>query len=256
MLGVVAWLVPGGAIAAAMELALVRRALRPDDDDRGGAIDGLSDAAEPSRDARGDAWTAAAMRLAAHVPTALVLAWGAARVVSEAYDELIRPGDPAIPVVIRVVARVPDVASLLVATWLLGEAVGGAAVRHRVLGAPAGRALFRGLVTATSPAGLVLVVVGGMGVALGAALAMAAVGASFGLARVALLGRDPLVEAVLAVSLLGLATVASLGLLAALTTWRSLAWTALVRGSGTPGTFGPSGPDPAGGSRTVLDLAP
>jgi hypothetical protein len=77
--------------------------------------------------------TAFLVRLVGLVPFAVALAATVPIVVGATYQELIDPTDLAIPVVIRVLSDVPGVVALLVATWLLGEAVGGIAVRLLVL---------------------------------------------------------------------------------------------------------------------------
>lgn len=102
----VLWLLLGGYVASWLEVALVREAA------------GIAPA-------RSLALRGLGIRLAAHAPFAIALAWGAIRVVDAVYGELISPGDIAIPIALRVVLRVPEVVVVLVVTWLAGETVGG-----------------------------------------------------------------------------------------------------------------------------------
>src|SRR5205823_1079464 len=76
------------------------------------------------------AWRAFGLRLAAHVPTFLALGYGSVRIVIVTYQELLSPGDPAMPVALRALGRAPDAVVVVIVAWLIGEAIGGLAVRH------------------------------------------------------------------------------------------------------------------------------
>jgi hypothetical protein len=70
-----------------------------------------------------------AVRLLAHVPTAIVLAGSVPAIVNAVYQELISPFDLATPLVVRILRDVPALLAVVAAIWLLGEAVGGLATR-------------------------------------------------------------------------------------------------------------------------------
>ena len=126
-----AWLLLGGLVGAALDLEMVRAV--PDHDGR--SIMGSA--------MRGQTWRAFVLRLVGHAPTAVAAVWGAATLVGAAYTELISPGDPTIPVALRVILRAPAVVAVLISAWVLGEAVGGAAVRHLAWGSGLRSSLMR-----------------------------------------------------------------------------------------------------------------
>ena len=113
---VVAWLAAGRLAAAAFELAAFE----------------LSAARSTSA-----AWPlvlrAWAVRIACLAPIAVVLALGAGAIGSAAYTELILPGDLRLPLLVRIVIRVPAVCAALAGAWLVGELIGGIAVRRVAL---------------------------------------------------------------------------------------------------------------------------
>lgn len=116
----IVWLIGGGLAAAAAELELIRAALEADD--------------RPVPPARTPVAAKALLaRTICHVPFALVAAIGTIRLVSATYTELIRPGDLAVPVVVRVAAAVPDVLLALLLSWLVGQLVGAVAARRLVI---------------------------------------------------------------------------------------------------------------------------
>ena len=129
-----AWLIGGGRIAAAIEVALVR-------DNAAAAIDeGVAGATasnarpDPSDQAAGSlAWRVLAVRLIAWLPLALAIGFGIARIVQVTYIELTRPVDVSIPIVVRVAGEVVPQLGLIVIAWIVGEVVGGVATRHTVL---------------------------------------------------------------------------------------------------------------------------
>lgn len=113
-----------GWFAAAMEATLIRDAPAWDELDPNRVI-------APSR--RGEATRILGVRLMAHLPFALAMAWSATRIVDAAYRELSRPDDVTTPVAIRVIGSLPDVVALLVVTWILGQIVAAMAARRVVI---------------------------------------------------------------------------------------------------------------------------
>ena len=212
-LAITAWLLIGGVVAAALDLAQVRDAARDEE---------LEDAPPPTSGGPG---VALAARLLAHVPTAIVLVLGAVRLVGASYDELIRPGDPAIPVAIRVALRIPDVVTALLVAWALGEVVGGLAVRHLAWGASLRGAFGRAIRSLVRPAGLVTFLV--TTAALVAVIVGSATAGSVAWdhLRVVLLDGGNANDVRLALVVFSLTWVAGLWLLSLVVAWRSAAWT-------------------------------
>jgi hypothetical protein len=70
------------------------------------------------------------IRLLAMVPVGLALAWSANRVGTTVYRELILPQDMVTPIAFRVLYETRDAIALVIVTWLVGELVGGLAVRQ------------------------------------------------------------------------------------------------------------------------------
>lgn len=221
----VAWLVLGGLAGAWLDLALVGEV----------ADEGLAGIDRPSG---GGAWRALGVRAIAHLPTVAVIAWGATRFVDQAYQELIHPGDPTIPVVVRVILRVPDIVAWLVAAWIAGETIGGLAVRHLAWGASVPRALGRACVSLIRPAALAVLVLTDAVLVAGIAVGFGAIAVAWGAARVALVdGASSLVTA-LALALLSAAWLVALWLIGLAAAWRSAAWTMEV-GRRRPRTIEP-----------------
>jgi hypothetical protein len=180
---------------------------------------------------RGSARQAFAIRLFAHVPTALALTYGAARIVAVAYDELISPGDATVPVVARVFERTPEAVILVVLAWLVGETVGALAVRRVTAGASLGSALLvsvrqlvhpRGLATV----GLTSVVLVGIGVPF-----LVAAGRTWEHVRAYLLDGADIVPLAAALVLLVATWILGLSILGAGLAWRASAWSAEVNGA-------------------------
>jgi hypothetical protein len=86
---------------------------------------------------------ALALRLAAHLPTLAALAYATFRLIGAAYDELLSPGDAAVPLALRIVLGAPEAVLLVLGTWLGGEAIGAQAARHAAAGATFRDALAR-----------------------------------------------------------------------------------------------------------------
>ena len=224
VVALLAWLVLGGALGAWLDLELIREAL--DDEDLVqhrvvGQIQGF-----PRR--QPGPWRALLVRLLAHVPTAAVIAWGSARLVDQGYQELIHPGDPTLPVAVRVILRVPDVVGLLVAAWVVGEAVGGLAIRQLAFGRGPWSSLPRAAWSLVRPSGLLVLVVTNAGVATILALAGAAVALAYDRARFVLLDGLGGGDRFLALLLLSAIWIGSFVLVGLGVAWRSTAWTAEV----------------------------
>lgn len=122
----VAGLLGGGWIAAATEVVLVR--------------DAQAAAAEEHLPARPRRATgslvitrATAAHLVALVPAGLALALGSVRIFDVAYAELTSPSDAG-PIVPRVIAGAALPIAIVAVFWIVGEIVGGLAVRRLVLG--------------------------------------------------------------------------------------------------------------------------
>jgi len=134
----VAWLVLGSWLAAVTEVALIQ-------DARQAALDEALPVGAPPAAGRRLASRAAAAHLVALIPAAFAFGIGSIQVVGVAYRELINPTD-ASPIVLRVVAGAAASLTAIVVLWVLGEIVGGMAVRRiviagqPVLGAIAGAA--------------------------------------------------------------------------------------------------------------------
>lgn len=211
--GILAWLVAGGLVGGWLDLALVREA---------GASEELEGAPLPRS---GDAIRAFVARLAAHLPTAAVLVWGAVSLVDAAYQELIRPGDPALPVPVRVALRIPAVVGLLVAAWVAGEAAGGLAVRHLAWGASLPRAVSGAIRGIARPSTLVMLLL------TNGVLAAAVLGSGIAAAsaweqlRIVLLDGGTGAELRLALVVFSLTWIAGLWLIALAAAWRATAWT-------------------------------
>ncbi|MGZ9160502.1 MAG: hypothetical protein ACXW4T_04995 [Candidatus Limnocylindrales bacterium] len=224
---VLAWLIGGGIIAAAAERELVR-AVAADDEL---AIEGV---ARPIPDIAGRAWRVVVVRLIAHLPLLLALAWGAIRLVSVAYREFTLPSDVTLPVAVRVLAGAPDAVAAIGLAWLLGETFGALAARRVVLlGEGVPRALRGGLARFLRHPARVLAFNALTTVVLAAVIALTAVATNtvWDASRVALaLGEDPFGPVVLVLALGGLFGSGSV-VIALLTTWRSALWTVDLAGT-------------------------
>jgi hypothetical protein len=140
--GLFGWLLIGGAIAAATDLALTRDAIAA------AADEGVATPPDPvppipaGRRDRRLVGTILAARLIAWLPLAAALAIGLVRIVAVTYVELTRPAEVESPLALRVALGAAGELVVIAVAWLFGELVGGLASRWIVLdGAPAGRAL-------------------------------------------------------------------------------------------------------------------
>lgn len=169
-----------------------------------------------------------ALRLVAHAPLAVALAWGAARIGQAGYRELVNPLEVVSPLAVRVISAVPDAVALVLVTWLIGEAAGGLAARHFVLGgASTARSLregYRDLVR--YPSSLATLVLTTIGLLVTLVPSVVAAGVGWSWARVVLLGGSLPPEAVAATVLFVVLWLGGLALAAGVAAWRSYAWTA------------------------------
>jgi hypothetical protein len=226
----IAWLVVGGLLGAGLDLALVRDAARDEE---------LEGGSEPRSGGPGRAF---AVRMLAHLPTGAAIAIGSVRLVEASYAELIRPGDAALPVALRVALRIPEIVALLAATWLVGEAVGGLAVRHLAWGGSVVGSLGRAVRSLLRPTGLAtLILTNGVlaGVIAGSAAAAAI---TWDRLRVVLTDGATENEIRLALLVFSLTWIAGLWLISLAVTWRSTAWTFEVGRRRPAGTIEPHGP--------------
>jgi hypothetical protein len=123
----VAWLVIGGWVAAATDVALIREARSA------AAEEGLERATSPTERDRKLIGRILAARLIALIPLGFAIAIGLLRIIAITYAELTNPVDVDTPLVARVASgATPQLAFILLA-WLLGEIVGGSAARWIVL---------------------------------------------------------------------------------------------------------------------------
>ncbi len=226
----VAWLIIGGLAGAVVELGMIREAAGTED---------FEEIADPASTGPGAATLA---RLLAHVPTAAVVAVGASPLVDAAYQELIHPGDPTVSVPIRVILRVPVIAGSLVAAWLLGETVGGLAVRHLAWGASLPRALLRAIWSLVQPVGLLVLVVTTVAVAGAASLGWVALALAYELMRLVVRESQPASVLLVGFVLLSMAWLGAAWILSLATAWRSTAWTFAVARRLGPRTIEPRDP--------------
>jgi hypothetical protein len=125
ILTLVAWVVAGGWFAAATEVVLIREAQRA-----------ASDEGLPGGSSRPSGSLLIARSTAAHLiallPMAVALAIGSVQIFGVAYRELVNPSDAG-PIVLRVIAGAVSPVVVVVVLWILGEIIGGMAVRRVVL---------------------------------------------------------------------------------------------------------------------------
>ncbi|HJP89397.1 MAG TPA: hypothetical protein VJ850_10220 [Candidatus Limnocylindrales bacterium] len=205
-----------GLAGSWIDLALVRDAVSSDELDL------------PWRPVAISSWHGFALRLTAHIPTLLALGYATVRVVVVSYAQLTSPSEAGIPVADRVIARVPDAVLVVLAAWLVGEAVGGLAVRRASAGLGTRAALLGALRHLLSPRGLATFAV--------TSVALLAVGIPFALAaqrawehvRSYLLSGVDAVPLGAAIVVLVATWVLGLSIIGAALAWRATAWTAEV----------------------------
>ncbi|MEO5703601.1 MAG: hypothetical protein ABIZ52_08265, partial [Candidatus Limnocylindrales bacterium] len=199
-----------------LDLALVREAAEDEDIDRGW------------RPAHRSAVQALSIRLTAHVPTLLAIAYGFLRVVAVAYEEFTSPSDAGVGINDRVLVRVPDVLLLLVTAWVVGETIGSLAARRAAAGKPAIGALLAAVRQVLSRRGLATL---GLTSAVLAGLLVpfiVVVSRAWEHLRSYLLGGADTVQLGAALVLLVASWVLGLAILGAGLAWRATAWTAEV----------------------------
>jgi len=122
----IALIVGGGWFAAATEVILIRDARLA------ASEEGIT--SRPLRSmGRWLSARAAAAHLVALIPMGVVLGIGSVQIFGVAYRELLNPTDNG-PVALRVIGGASGPVTAIVASWVLGEIVGGLAVRRVVLG--------------------------------------------------------------------------------------------------------------------------
>lgn len=205
-----------GLAGSWLDVALVRDAAASDELDLGW---------EPARLSSTRAFV---LRLTAHVPTLLAIGYALVRVVFVSYEQFTSPQDPGVPIVDRVIGRVPDAVALVGVTWLLGEVVGGLAARRVAAGLGTRAAFIGSLRQVFAPRGLATFA------ATTAVLLATAI--PFGLAAerawehvrsYLLFGVDP-VQLTSAIVVLVATWVLGLAIVGAALAWRATAWTAEV----------------------------
>jgi hypothetical protein len=171
------------------------------------------------------AWRSFAIRFTSHLPTFLALAYAVVRLVIATYNELLSPGDPAIPIALRVLARAPETAVVVVVAWLFGEALGGIAARRAAEGETATHALRGALRDLAARRGVATFVVTDLTVLAVLFLDVTVVGRAVEHARVYLLLATDAVSIAAALLLLAATWVLGLAVLGAALAWRATAWT-------------------------------
>jgi hypothetical protein len=216
---IVGSIVAGGMLGAWADLVLVREASLNEELGFGPVV---------QRPRRGLAGQAFGVRLLAHLPLAIALFWGAARIAEAGARELRNPLEVVSPFAVRVISSVPDAVAVVFLAWLIGEAAGGLAVRHLLLGGGSpGRSLreaFIDLVRYPSSLATLLLTTVGLLVTLVPSVVAAGVGWSW--ARQMLLGGGLPTDSVVAIVLFVVLWLGGLALAAGVATWRSYAWTA------------------------------
>ena len=216
---VLAGLMVAGLTGAWLDLALVREAARDEDVDLGWA---------PHRPS---VLQGLAIRLTAHIPTAIAVGYGLVRVITVAYEELTSPSSGGDVVVIRILSRAPDAVLAIVLGWIAGETVGALAARRAWAGASVPRALSASYRQLLGRRGLAtLGLTGAVLVALWLPFALAAERAWEHLTGLLLTRADP-VQLAAALVLLATTWVLGLAVVGAGLAWRATAWTAEVRGA-------------------------
>jgi hypothetical protein len=152
---VVIWLIGGGLVAAAIEIALIR-------DGREAMVEEGLAVQAPPRPGRLLTSRVALAHLLVHVPTALVIGIGSVRIANVAYIELTNPSEVVTPLLLRVIAGAAAPVGAIVVIWLLGEIVGGLAARRLVLAGSSLLGSLRGAVgdLVRRPAGALLPALG------------------------------------------------------------------------------------------------
>lgn len=215
LLSIVLAVVGAAAFAGSwLDVALIREAEGADE------LESFAPAGRPS------AWRAFGLRLAAHVPTLVALGYAVVRLVIVTYEELLSPGDPAVPIALRVIGRAPDAIVVVTVLWLLGEAVGGIAMRRLSEGATGWQALGRALRDLAGRRGIATFAATNLGVLSTIVLLVVVAGRAVDRVRTFLISGADAVSLGAALLLLVASWVLGLALLGAALAWRATAWTA------------------------------
>lgn len=210
-------LAAAAAVGSWLDAALVREAV---------ASDELDLAWEPSPGI--SSWRSFSLRLVAHVPTMLALGYAAVRIIVVSYAQFTAPDEPGVPIVDRILARVPDALGIVLLAWLVGEVVGPLAARRAAAGMTTRDALVGSVRQLFAPRGVATFAVTTAGlVAVGAPFAIAAA-RSWEHVRTYLLFEADAVQLTAAIVLLVATWVLGLAVLGAALAWRATAWTAEV----------------------------
>jgi hypothetical protein len=170
---------------------------------------------------------ALSVRLAAHLPTLAALSYTTFRLVGATYDELTSPGDIGVPIVLRVVERAPETVVLLVAAWLVGEAVGGLAARRLAAGYGFGGSLRAGVRQLLTRRGLATFTLMSLEIVAVVAPFLLAIGRAWEQLRdVLLLPSAPPLLLGAALLVLVASWILGLAVIGAALAWRATAWTA------------------------------
>lgn len=218
-LAIVGWIVAGGLLGAWTDTVLIREAAANEELGFGLVV------SAPRRRLISQLF---GVRLLAHAPLAVGLAWGTVRIGQAGYRELVNPLEVVSPLAVRVVSAVPDAVAVVLLAWLIGEAAGGLAARHLVLGGlSAWRSVREGyLDLVRHPSSLATLALTTFGLLLTLAPSVVAAGVGWSWARVMLLGGGLLPEMMAAIVLFIVLWLGGLVLAAGVAAWRSYAWTA------------------------------
>ena len=226
----VAWLVVGTIVGVIAELTLVE-AVAGDPEVRSLETSERATSLPPADVDAGLVARAVGVRLVALAPLGLALVWAIPRVVAATYHELILPDELVTPIVLRVLRDAPDAPLVLLASWLLGEAIGAIGVRAVALD---GLGVRSALVAATRrllgrPLTSLLTTGAGLGVGLVAIVpGLAAAAVVWSQLGAALEGTAPAVVILGATALFVAAWAGGLVLASAASAWRAAAWTTEV----------------------------
>ncbi|HEY7590071.1 MAG TPA: hypothetical protein VH723_03710 [Candidatus Limnocylindrales bacterium] len=257
---VLAWIVAGGLVGAWADVELIRRGASNEEMVPTEVTDVPGATVPTAAPDAGRALVANVfiVRLAAHAPLAIALAWGAGRIYEATYLELTNPLEVVSPLVVRIASAVPDALLAVAVAWLVGEAAGSLAERSLVLD-PGSRSLagafasgYRDLIRRPSAWATLALTTAGLLLSLGPSLAGAWAGWSWARYVLRTVDNGPAVVASIG-AFVGL-WLGGLALAAGVASWRSHAWTAEWLRHRTPvrvevGTIGGSAsPRPGGWS--------
>lgn len=225
----VTWLLAGGAVGAATDVALIRSAAEDDEVERREAAR-IPNPRLPEGSAFRSTlvWRAFLVRLLAHSPLLVVLAWSSVRIYQATYAELTSPFEVVTPLVVRILTDVPDAVAAVVIAWLFGEVAGGLGVRYLALG---GRSTVASLLAGWwhmlrhPVATLATLLVTDLVVFLAVATGFAIASIGWELVEATVLGGGNSLLAIGAVVALVAAWLAGLIVIGLVTSWRSTAWT-------------------------------